>query len=305
MIRPAFPFLLALCCSLPLLAPGQAGKPGNPTFAHGPDSKRQDGVPRGKVTRHEWKSRILQGTLRQWYLYVPAQYDGSKAAAVMVFQDGHAYVDEAGDIRVPIVFDNLIHKGEMPVTIGIFLNPGLFTDKLDGRQGWKAPPGVKRNRSVEYDSLSADYVTFLEKEILAEVGKSHKLTDDPAMRAICGMSSGGICAFTAAWERPDLFRKVVSHIGSFTNIRGGHVYPALIRKTENKPLRVFLQDGSNDLDNAHGNWWLGNLQMEKALQFRKYDHRTVWGEGSHNGKHGGAIFPDTMRWLWRDWKGTE
>ena len=305
MTRLSFPFLLALCCSLPLLASGQEGNPGNSTFAHGPDSRRQDGVPRGKVTRHEWKSRILQGTLRQWYLYVPAQYDGSQAAAVMIFQDGHAYVDEVGDIRVPIVFDNLIHRGEMPVTIGIFLNPGLFTDKLDGRQGWKAPPGVKRNRSVEYDSLSADYVTFLEKEILAEVGKSHRLTDDPVMRAICGMSSGGICAFTAAWERPDLFRKVVSHIGSFTNIRGGHVYPALIRKTENKPLRVFLQDGSNDLDNAHGNWWLGNLQMEKALQFRKYDHRAVWGEGSHNGKHGGAIFPDTMRWLWRDWKGTE
>ena len=300
MIRFPSPFLLALCCSLPLLAPGN---PENPTFSQGPDSKRQDGVPRGKVTRHEWKSDILKGTLRQWYLYVPAQYDGSREAAVMVFQDGHAYVDEAGDIRVPVVFDNLIHRGEMPVTIGIFLNPGLFTDKIEGRQGWKAPPGVRRNRSVEYDSLSADYVNFLEKEILAEVGKSHKLTNDPAMRAICGMSSGGICAFTAAWERPDLFHKVVSHIGSFTNIRGGHVYPALIRKTENKPLRVFLQDGSNDLDNAHGNWWLGNLQMEKALQFRKYDHKTVWGKGGHSGKHGGAIFPGTMRWLWRDWKG--
>ena len=122
------------------------------------------------------------------------------------------------------------------------------------------------------------------------------------MRAICGMSSGGICAFTAAWQRPDLFRKVVSHIGSFTNIRGGHVYPALIRKGEKRPLRVFLQDGSNDLDNAHGNWWLSNLQMEKALKFRGYDFKTVWGKGGHSGKHGGAIFPETMRWLWRDWK---
>jgi enterochelin esterase family protein len=273
-----------------------------PQFVLGPDSQRREGVPEGTVTRHEWKSDVFEGTVRQWYLYVPAQYDGSKPAAVMVFQDGHTYVAEEGDLRVPVVFDNLIHKGEMPVTIGIFLNPGWFADKIEGTQGWKTPKGIRSNRSVEYDSLSADYASMLEKEILPEVGKKYKLTDDPAMRAICGMSSGGICAFTVGWERPDLFRKVVSHIGSFTNIRGGHVYPAVIRKTENKPLRVFLQDGSNDLDNAHGNWWLGNLQMEKALQFRKYDHKTVWGEGGHNGKHGGAIFPDTMRWLWRDWK---
>jgi enterochelin esterase family protein len=288
-------FTLALL-TLPLTAQEK------PTFALGLDSNRQEGVPTGKVTRHEWSSEVLKGTMRQWYLYVPAQYDGSKPAAVMIFQDGHAYVGEKGDLRVPVVFDNLIHKGVMPVTIGVFLNPGWFTDKIEGKQGWKNPRKVRSNRSVEYDTLSDAYVTFLEQEILAEVGKEYKLTDDPEMRAICGMSSGGICAFTAAWERPDLFRKVVSHIGSFTNIRGGHVYPALIRKTENKPLRVFLQDGSNDLDNAHGNWWLGNQQMEKSLQFKKYDHKTVWGKGGHSGKHGGAIFPDTMRWLWRDWK---
>lgn len=288
-------FTLALL-TLPLTAQEK------PTFALGLDSNRQEGVPTGKVTRHEWSSEVLKGTMRQWYLYVPAQYDGSKPAAVMIFQDGHAYVGEKGDLRVPVVFDNLIHKGVMPVTIGVFLNPGWFTDKIEGKQGWKNPRKVRSNRSVEYDTLSDAYVTFLEKEILAEVAKEYKLTDDPEMRAICGMSSGGICAFTAAWERPDLFRKVVSHIGSFTNIRGGHVYPALIRKTENKPLRVFLQDGSNDLDNAHGNWWLGNQQMEKSLQFKKYDHKTVWGKGGHSGKHGGAIFPDTMRWLWRDWK---
>jgi enterochelin esterase family protein len=288
--------LLALTAlSLPLAAQDQ-----EPEFPLGPDSKRQDGVPVGVTTTHVWKSEVLAGTMREWYLYVPAQYDGSKPVAVMVFQDGHAYV--GGDVHAPIVFDNLIHKGEMPVTIGIFLNPGQFTDKIEGEQGWNLPKGVRSNRSVEYDSLRPDYATFLEKEILPEVAKKYKLTDDPEQRAICGMSSGGICAFTVAWERPDLFRKVVSHIGSFTNIRGGHVYPALIRKTENKPLRVFLQDGSGDLDNSHGNWWLSNLQMEKALQFKQYDHKTVWGEGGHNGKHGGAILPDTLRWLWRDWK---
>lgn len=291
--------LLAL---LSLFLFGSLGLHGGPVYPVDPASVRQEGVPRGTVTTHVWKSEVFEGTMREWYLYVPAQYDAAKPAAVMVFQDGHAYVGEEGDFRVPVVFDNLIHAGAMPVTIGIFLNPGRFVDKIEGPQGWKPPEGVRRNRSVEYDSLNGDYATFLEKEILPAVARDYTLTDDPARRAICGMSSGGICAFTVAWERPDLFRKVVSHIGSFTNIRGGHVYPALIRKTERKPLRIFLQDGSGDLDNAHGNWWLSNLQMEKALQFKEYDFKTVWGEGGHNGKHGGAIFPETMRWLWRDWK---
>ena len=202
MIRNKVVVLFLICnCLSPLR--GKEEK--QPSFDLGPDSNRQAGVPRGKVTRHEWRSSILDGTLRQWYLYVPAQYDGTKPAAVMVFQDGHAYVSEEGDLRVPVVFDNLIHRGAMPVTIGIFLNPGLFTDKIEGRQGWKVPDGVKKNRSVEYDSLSADYVTFLEKEILRKVSEDHNIYGDPSMRAICGMSSGGICAFTAAWQRPDLF----------------------------------------------------------------------------------------------------
>lgn len=132
------------------------------------------------------------------------------------------------------------------------------------------------------------------------VGKTYQLSDDPNHRAICGISSGGICAFTAAWQRPDAFRKVLSHVGSFTNIRGGNVYPALIRKTEPKPIRVFLQDGENDLDNEHGNWWLSNLQMDAALKFAKYDYKFVGGEGGHNGKHGGAILPESLVWLWND-----
>ena len=221
------------------------------------------------------------------------------AVALMVFQDGHTYVKEGGDFRVPVVFDNLIAKGEMPVTVAVMVNPGWFVDGFEKPQGWKSPRGVRSNRSVEYDSLSADYVTFLERELLPEVGKSVKLSRDPAKRAICGISSGGICAWTAAWQRPDLFGKVLSHIGSFTNIRGGHVYPALIRKTERKPIRIFLQGGSSDLDNAHGNWPLANQQMAKALAFAKYDFEFVFGDGAHNGKHGGAIFPDSLRWLWR------
>jgi len=267
----------------------------------GPDSERREGVPEGAVTKHVWKSKIYPGTIREYFVYVPAQYhpQGSDRVAVMIFQDGHAYVDQAGQMRVPVVLDNLIAAGEVPVMIGIFINPGWFAETLTKPQQWKAPSGVNSNRSVEYDSLNATYAQFLESEILAEVGKTLRLTNDPDQRAICGMSSGGICAFTAAWERPDLFHKVISHIGSFTNIRGGHVYPSLIRKTEKKPLRVFLQDGSNDLDNEHGNWPLANQEMAAALKFAGYDFEFVFGEGAHNGNHGGAIFPDSMRWLWR------
>ncbi|MGI6456592.1 MAG: alpha/beta hydrolase [bacterium] len=267
----------------------------------GPDSFRHDDVPRGKVTEHVWKeSRVYPGTIRRYYVYVPAQYDSEKPAALMVFQDGHAYINENGDFRVPVVFDNLIHKGEMPVTIGVFVDPGHRKEQLPDEPGWNPPP---ENRSVEYDTLSPDYAEFLLTEILPEVYKEYNITDDPEGHAICGISSGGICAFTVAWERPDQFRKVLSHVGSFVNIRGGHNYPALIRKhKEVLPIRVFLQDGSNDLDNQHGNWSLGNKQMYAALKFRDYDVNFVYGEGGHNGNHGGAILPESLRWLWRDYQ---
>lgn len=259
----------------------------------GPDSFPQDGVPKGTVTGPtKFVSKVFDGTERNVWVYVPAQYDGTKPACVMVFQDGGGYVNVNGQFRVPVVFDNLIARGEMPVTVGIFIDPGTFppADKGKGRS----------NRSFEYDTLSNQYATFLDKEVLPEVGQTVKLRTDAAGRAIGGISSGGICAFTAAWERPDLFSKVLSHVGSFTNIRGGDVYPGLIRKTERKPLRVFLQDGSNDLDNLHGSWPLANLSMAAALRFMDYDYKLVYGDGGHNGRHGGAILPDSLRWLWRD-----
>lgn len=288
------PLVLMLAAALTWTSLANAG---DEIYQLGTQSMRHEGVPRGKLTEHEWKSEIFPETIRRFWVYVPAQYDGSSSAPVMVFQDGHAYVDETGWFRVPVVFDNLIHAGELPVMVGIFIDPGHKKDKLPKKPGWRPRP---ENRDYEYDSLSAQYADFLLEEILPEVGRSYQLTDDPDQRAICGISSGGICAWTVAWERPDDFRKVLSHVGSFVNIRGGHVYPALIRKSSPRPIRIFLQGGAADLDNAHGNWPLANQQMAAALKFSNYDYRFEYGEGAHNGIHGGAILPESLRWLWRE-----
>jgi gluconolactonase len=210
----------------------------------------------------------------------------------MIFQDGGGMVTETGRWRVPIVFDNLIHKGDMPPTIGIFINPGVLPALSADQQN-------RYNRSFEYDALGDRYARFLIDEILPEVGKSYNLSTDPNDRAVAGSSSGGIAAFTAAWERPDAFRRVLSFIGSYTNLRGGHAYPSLIRKTEPKPLRVYLQDGSNDQNIYSGNWWIGNQDMASALKWAGYETTFVAGTEGHNGNHGSAILPDALRWLWR------
>jgi enterochelin esterase-like enzyme len=266
-------------------------------YVLGPDSQKQADVPAGKLLNGKYVAtdQHYPGTERDYWVYVPAQYDGTKPAALMVFQDGGTYQNPTGQFRTPIVFDNLIHKQEMPVTIGVFLNPGSIPATEAGQK-------ARSNRSFEYDSLGDLYARFLIDEVLPSLAERHQLqwSDDSRQRAIGGISSGGICAFTVAWERPQSFSKVLSHVGSFTNIRGGHVYPAMIRKTEPKPIRVFLQEGSNDLDNLHGNWPLANQQMAAALKFSKYDYRFDYGDGGHNGKHGGAILPDSLRWLWRE-----
>jgi enterochelin esterase-like enzyme len=255
-----------------------------------PELAEKPGVPKGKLTKQTpWESKIFPQTKRDWWVYVPAQYKDNQPACVMVFQDGGGYTS-----FVPTVFDNLIAEGEMPVTVAVFINPGT---------------GAARNqRSIEYDTLSDRYARFLLEEILPEVEKTVKLRHDPESRAIAGISSGGICAWTIAWERPNEFRKVLSWVGSFTNIasgesrrEGGHNYEALIRKTRKKPIRVFLQDGANDLDNANGNWPLANQQMAKALAFSKYDYQFVFGQGFHSNNHGRAVLPESLRWLWRDY----
>ncbi len=257
-----------------------------------PDSQLRADVRQGETTGpFSWNSQVFPGTVRDYWIYVPAQYDGTKPACLMVVQDG---LNRAKGWNLTTVMDNLIHQGEMPVTIGIFIDPGIVPAPHDNAQ-------PRFNRSFEYDSMGDRYVRFLLEEILPEVGKTYRLSDDPNDRAIAGASSGAICAFTAAWERPDAFRRVLSTIGTYVGLRGGNEYPTLVRKTEPKPIRVFLQDGSNDLNLYGGDWWTANQDMLSALKFAGYDVHHAWGEGGHNGKHAAAIMPDALRWLWRDY----
>lgn len=259
------------------------------------DAEPKAGTPEGTV--HEmpvWKSTTFPNTERNWWVYVPAQYKPDGSAALMVFQDGHDYQNRKGAWGVPTVLDNLIAAGEIPPMVAVFINPGHDPSK-ERKNPWSSS-----NRSAEYDSLGGNYARFLTDEILPEVEKKWPVSKDPELRGLCGASSGGICAFTAAWERPDQFRRVLSTIGSFVNLRGGDIYPSLIRKTERKPLRVFLQDSSGDLNNPFGHWPTANRQMHAALEYMGYEVKLDWQEGyGHNSHRGGMIFPDAMRWLWR------
>ncbi len=263
------------------------------------DSKRIEGVPQGTVTSHQFSdSQVFPGTVRDYFVYVPSQYKPDQPAALMVFQDGKNYVKENGQWRVPTVFDNLIHQGKMPVTIALCINPGVVPGSEPGNDDAQD----RFNRSLEYDTVSDRYSRFIVDEMIPHLCKTHNITDDPNLRAIGGSSSGAIAAFGVAWHRPDQFRRVFSTVGTFVGLRGGNEYPTLIRKTEPKPLRVFLQDGRNDLDIYGGSWWNANLTMLSALQWAGYDVKNEWGDGGHNGKHGGAILPDAMVWLWNDFQ---
>ena len=252
-------------------------------------------VPKGEVVKYTFdQSKIFPGTVRDYWIYVPKQYDPAKPACLYVNQDGVQY-------NAPAVFDKLIHAKEMPVVIGVFV--------MHGRVKAPSTQALDRfNRSYEYDGLGDNYVRFLLDELLPEVekkttsdGRAIRLSRDGNDRCIAGASSGAICAFTAAWERPDAFRRVFSAIGTYVGLRGGNVYPTLIRKYEPKPIRIFLEDGSNDLNIYGGDWWMANQEMERALRFAGYEVNHAWGEGGHSGKHATEIFPDAMRWLWKDW----
>jgi enterochelin esterase family protein len=298
-------------------APGAERKPGDyPLTA---DSLPQD-VPKGRLEGpFFFKSRIILDTVRKYWIFVPAQYKPNEAASVLVFQDGQRATNPEGSLRVPTVLENLIQKKDIPVTIGIFITPGNTGDTYPDNLGTKNP----NHRAQEYDALDDSYARFLIEEMLPAVGARYHLSPDPEQHAIGGTSSGAICAFTVAWQRPDAFRKVVSIIGSYTSIGykpasgstpltpGGDLYPGLIRKSPIRPMRIFLQDGSNDLNNEHGNWFLANQQMLSALEWAnaeadrqkkpgpRYVVNHVWGDGAHSDQHGGALLPEILRWLWK------
>jgi len=252
-------------------------------------------VSKGEVKKYTFNSsKIFPGTVRDYWVYVPKQYDPAKPACVYVNQDGIQY-------NAPAVFDQLIHSKEMPITIGVFVTPG--------RVPASSPKALDRyNRSYEYDGLGDAYARFLLEELLPEVekktttdGRVIRLSKEGNDRCIAGASSGAICAFTAAWERSDAFRRVFSSVGTYVGLRGGNVYPTLIRKFEPKPIRIYLQDGSNDQNIYAGDWWMANQEMERALRFAGYEVNHAWGEGGHNTNDATKVFPDAMRWLWKDW----
>lgn len=265
-------------------------------YTYGPDSQTQD-VPHGALSDKQQivSSKAFPGARHDYWVYVPAQYDGSSPAAVMIFNDGGGFTGAKGAFRAPIVLDNLIAKKLMPVTIAIFIDPGVIPAPDEKTQS------PRYERSFEYDSFSDRYARFLIEELIPRVALQYKLTDNPDLRGICGNSSGGIAAFVAAWERPDAFRRVISNIGSFTDLRGGNVLPDIIRKTEPKPLRIFQQDGEKDLDNFAGNWFIANHDIAAALEFAGYTHRFETGTTDHDSKQSGPLFPEELKWVWRDW----
>jgi len=282
-------FLLSICLPSPALRAADDYPPG-------PDSKVQPGVPQGELIKFEFaSSKIFPGTTREVTIYVPRQYDATKPACVYVNQDGVQW-------SAPTVFDNLIARGEIPLLIGIFVRPGVV------KTATPATALDRFNRSYEFDGLGDAYARFLLEEVLPAVeakttadGRAIRLSKSGNDRAIGGSSSGAIAAFTAAWERPAEFSRVFSVVGTYVSLRGGDHYPGLIRKTEPKALRIFLQDGANDNNIYGGDWWMANQTMQRALAYAGYDHRHVWGDGGHNGKHGTQLFPDAIRWLWHDW----
>ena len=286
------------CCLLAALAGGDfLCAQEKITYPPPHEAVRRDNVPRGQLIHGEYRdSRIYPGTVRDYWVYLPAQLAADKPAPLMVFQDGQAYCNDDWGARAHMVFDNLIHEGAMPPTIGLFINPGVLPAASE-----QALP--RFNRSFEYDDVSDRYARFLIEEMIPFVESRHgvKISSDPNDRGICGASSGGVCAFVVAWNRPDAFRRVYSMIGTFVGLRGGDELATLVRKTEPKPLRVFLQDGARDLNIYGGDWWLENQTMERALQWAGYEVEHVWGEDAHNHNHGAAIFPQAMRWLWKDY----
>lgn len=260
-------------------------------YAFGPDSSPRPGVEAGETIEFTIDDSIIYpGTSRRCWIHVPHGYDASVPAAIMVFNDGWWYLDPEGDVRGGIVLDNLVHRSEMPMTIGVFVDPGILADS-----------DTPKNRNVEYDAFDDRYATFLITEVLPRVSEHYNISEDPAMRGICGGSSGGNAAFTAAWHRPDEFTRVIAYLSSFSQMPGGNPYPELLAIEPPKPLRIFLQAGHRDegWNRPEMNWLAENLVVAAALARAGYDFRLVLGDGGHSPNHGGVLLPDALRWIWR------
>ncbi len=292
-------------------------KPGEYRFTA--DSLAQPGVPRGTLKGpYEFHSQIFQGTVRRYWVYEPANHQANQPANLLVFQDGERATNPEGSLRVPQVLDNLIHQKAIPPTVGLFITPGNLGRTYPQNLGMSNPD----QRAQEYDALDDRYARMLLDELLPKISAEYAISADPADRIIGGTSSGAICAFTVAWQRPEAFRNVISIIGSYVSIGyqpakadqpmvpGGDLYPTLIRKSPIRPLRIFLQDGSDDIDNEHGNWFLANQQVLAALRWAnqnaeanklpgaRYEVRHIWGDGGHSDHHGGVLLPEMLRWFW-------
>jgi len=289
-----------------LMAQTQAPNP-DTFYRLGPDSLEQEGVPKGQMRGpFTLPSVAYPGTQHTYWVYVPAQYNSARAASLMIFNDGQAFIAPTGNLRAFNVLDNLIYRREIPVMIGVFINPGRRPDQPEPTpQNWG---DRDTNRPAEYNSLDDRYARVIMDELLPLLYKEYNISKDPEQHGIGGASSGAIAAFTVAWERTDHFRKVLSIVGSFTNIRGGHQYADIVLKTERKPIRIFLQDGRNDNRalNANGtydetrDWFLQNVRLMEALTKKGYEVNYAWGMNRHGQAMGGAIMPEMMRWLWRD-----
>jgi enterochelin esterase family protein len=273
--------------------------------AFGPDSYSQPGVPQGKLSeKMVHMSKLYEGMKSEYWVYVPAQYNPSTPAALMIWQDGHYHIERDGPLQVPPtgqppsrlqnVIDNLTSRKEIPVAIYLLIDPGTV--------------GATAMRSIQYDTVSDLYPRFLRDEILPEIYARYNIRKDSYSHAIAGNSSGGICAFNAAWYMPELFSRVLMRIPSFTSIQwkpgerdGGNIYPFRVRKEPKRNIRVWMQDGSEDMEQATGSWPLQSIQMANSLKIRGYDFHFTFGTGTHNHSQSNSEMPAALTWLWRDY----
>jgi enterochelin esterase-like enzyme len=310
--RPVHALLLSVAVaatSTLLLAQPPQPKPPSPNSQYrlGPDSMPQEGVPRGELRGpFTLPSKVYPGTQHTYWVYVPAQYDSTLPASLMIFNDGQAFMNLDGDIRAQNVMDNLIYRREIPIMLGVFINPGRTPEQPEpNAQEWG---DHTTNRPAEYNTPDDKYARVITEELMPVLSKEYNISKDPDQHGIGGASSGAIAAFAVAWERPNDFRKVLSIVGSFVNLRGGYVYPERVLESTKKPIRIFLCDGRNDnrgigADGVYDekrDWFYQNVRLMKALTEKGYDVNYAWGMNLHGQKMGGAIFPDMMRWLWRD-----